>query len=329
VAICGYFWQAAAAGHNTLERANSLETMPKRTNDFQKLVYLVRENLADGSKVTESKLLRDRRTRSLREVDVCIEGIVAALPVVVSIECRDHKRVADVGWIDAMKAKHERLPTHALILASRSGFTPEALRVAVGYGIQTFTLETVETTDFPSLLAERSELWAKSVTLTATKVVAKVPALGDLAAESVVLVPDNILYSHNGTQLCPARDLIDIALKSSPANTKFLTDGREEHKWFELRWEPPDDLSGDPVFLEKLEPKTLRQIDSFHVTGPCEFTMTPFGLRRGKLGGVHVAWGTASVGGKKTMLVATRDSVGVEKLSVHTFDAERVRKDAP
>ena len=303
--------------------------MPKRTNDFQKLVYLVRDNLADGTKVTESKLLRDRSTRSLREVDVCIEGTVAALPVVISIECRDHKRVADVGWVDAMKAKHERLPTHALLLASRSGFTPEALRVAVGYGIQTFTLENVEETDFPSLLAEKSELWAKSVTLTATKVVAKVPAFGSLPAESVALLPNNTLYLGDGTQLCQASDLIDVALKSSPAKEKFLADGREEHKWFELLWEPPDDLSGNTVFLEKMEPKALRHVESFRVTGPCQFTITPFGLRRGKLGGVHVAWGTASIAGKKTMLVATRDSVGVEKLSVHTFDAKHVRNDAP
>ncbi len=102
---------------------------------------------------------------------MCIEGVVAGQSVVVSIECRDHKRVADVNWVDAMRAKHERLPTHALLLTSRTGFTAEALRVAADYGIQTFSLEDVDTTNFPCLLAETSTLWSKTVTLTPSKVV--------------------------------------------------------------------------------------------------------------------------------------------------------------
>ena len=47
--------------------------------------------------------------------------------------------VADVTWVDTMKSKHERLDTNALLLASRSGFTPEARDVAKKYGIELFT----------------------------------------------------------------------------------------------------------------------------------------------------------------------------------------------
>ena len=36
--------------------------MPKRSNNFQRLVYLVQVNLAAGATVTESKMLRDRLT---------------------------------------------------------------------------------------------------------------------------------------------------------------------------------------------------------------------------------------------------------------------------
>ena len=77
-----------------------LATMPKRSNDFQRLVYLVRLNLAAGAHVTESKMMRDRLTRRFREVDVVIKGKVGSQPVVVCVECRDHKRVADVTWVD-------------------------------------------------------------------------------------------------------------------------------------------------------------------------------------------------------------------------------------
>jgi hypothetical protein len=55
--------------------------------------------------------MKDRVTNRRREVDVCIEGTVGGESVIVCVECRDHKRVADVSWVDAMKAKHERLST--------------------------------------------------------------------------------------------------------------------------------------------------------------------------------------------------------------------------
>lgn len=159
------------------------------TNDFQRLVYLVRVNLADGATVTESKLLTDRVTQRKREVDVCIEGYVGGHFVVVSVECRDHKRIADVSWVDTMKAKHERLPTNALILASRSGFTPEARGAAAGYGIMTFSLSDVDQVDFPALLESTSSLWTKSVTVTAEKVLVRVLPIRTLVGTGTFPVP--------------------------------------------------------------------------------------------------------------------------------------------
>src|SRR5258708_339900 len=71
--------------------------MPKRSNEFQRLVYLVRVNLAAGATVTESKMLRDRSTGLEREVDVCVEGNVGGTTVNVCLECRDHARPADIS----------------------------------------------------------------------------------------------------------------------------------------------------------------------------------------------------------------------------------------
>jgi hypothetical protein len=97
--------------------------MPKRSNEFQKLVFLVKKHVAPGPTVTESKFLRDRVTGANREVDVCIESTIGGHEILVSIECRDRGRRADVGWVEEMKAKHERLPTNALVPISKSGFT--------------------------------------------------------------------------------------------------------------------------------------------------------------------------------------------------------------
>ena len=77
--------------------------MPKRSNEFQKLVFLVKQHASDTTQVTESKMLKDIITGAEREVDVCIEGSVGGHDVVVSFECIDRKRRADVTWVEMMK----------------------------------------------------------------------------------------------------------------------------------------------------------------------------------------------------------------------------------
>ncbi len=100
--------------------------MPKRSNPFQQVVKLLHEQFSDGGVVTESKQLPDSRTGNLCEVDIVIEVKVADYPVIISVECTDHKRPATVEWVREMWAKHSDLPTNKLILVSRSGFSQEA-----------------------------------------------------------------------------------------------------------------------------------------------------------------------------------------------------------
>jgi hypothetical protein len=52
--------------------------------------------------------------------------------------------------------------------------------VAGKYGIELFTLEDVETTDIPAMLAPNGSLWIKSATITAEKVRARVGEVDEL-----------------------------------------------------------------------------------------------------------------------------------------------------
>jgi hypothetical protein len=75
--------------------------MPKRTNEFQRLIAAIETNLAPlGAVVTESKLVKDVHSGTEREIDIAIESTVGPHPVLIAIECRDHGRPADVQWID-------------------------------------------------------------------------------------------------------------------------------------------------------------------------------------------------------------------------------------
>lgn len=291
--------------------------MPKRSNDFQRLIYLIRLNLSEGAKVSESKMMRDRLTKRFREVDVVVEGKVGAQRVFVSIECRDHQRVADVIWVDAMKAKHDRLDTNVLLLASRSGFTQEARDVASKYGIEVFTLEDIDDHDISALLGPNGDLWLKSVTITAEKVSIRVAQVGLLAPETVATAPDNLLYLEDGTELCQTKELVDGLLKSPRARDYLLAEGKDEHKWFEFVWEPPSDKQGRPLYMKKIEPEVMRPVESIRVVGPCKVEIAKFGVRHGKIGDVKVAWGKAIIDGNSAMAVATKTDTGETKLSVN------------
>ena len=297
--------------------------MPKRSNDFQRLIYLVRLNLSEGAKVSESKMMRDRLTKRFREVDVVVEGKVGSQRVFVSIECRDHQRVADVSWVDAMKAKHDRLDTNVLLLASRSGFTTEARDVASKYGIEVFTLEDIDDHDIRALLGPNGALWLKSVTITTEKVSIRVALVDLLAPETVATTPDNLLYSKDGTELCQVKELVDGILKSPRARDYLLAEGKDEHKWFEFVWEPPSDQQGRPLYMKKIEPEVMRLVESIRVIGPCKVEIAKFGVRHGKIGDVQVAWGKVPIAGNSAMAVATKTDTGETKLSINFSEAAK------
>ena len=76
--------------------------MPKRTNEFQKIVYLVKRHaLGDRAIVAESEYLYDKAAKIKREVDVsvCIPGVGGARPTNISVECTKLKeRPPCRGW---------------------------------------------------------------------------------------------------------------------------------------------------------------------------------------------------------------------------------------
>jgi hypothetical protein len=111
--------------------------MPKRTNDFQKLIFLIEQQLAPhGAIVRESPLLRDHRTGNQREIDILIETRSGLHPLSIAIECIDHKRPAPVTWVEQIQQKHADVPVNKTILVSRSGFSKAALLKAHAFNME-------------------------------------------------------------------------------------------------------------------------------------------------------------------------------------------------
>jgi hypothetical protein len=135
--------------------------MPARSTPFQKLVLHLQEQLSPTATVAESAFLIHRLTGESREVDVVVRATVGEHPVVVSLECIEHGRPADVTWVEQMITKHAHLDTNRLVLVSLSGFSDQAVTLARGLGITTYTPEEACAQDWMQVVGQASLFCAR------------------------------------------------------------------------------------------------------------------------------------------------------------------------
>jgi hypothetical protein len=128
--------------------------MPRRTNDFQRLITFLEGLLAPtGAIVTPSAMLTPTDGTDKREVDILIEHQVGPHAVRIAIECRAHRRKQGVEWINSIVGEYEHLPVHKVVAVSKSGFTKSAEKAAQHCSIDTVTLQQALASDWPQAIA--------------------------------------------------------------------------------------------------------------------------------------------------------------------------------
>jgi hypothetical protein len=176
--------------------------MPKRTNDFQKLIGMLTQLLGEGAIIEESKVVTDLVSGEDRKVDIYAEGTFAGHAVNIAIEGRHHQRKQGSGWVEQMHSKHERLPTNLLILVSASGFTGPAIAKANGYRIKTIA-PTQADSDLATEVLASLGVTAWDITHATLSVSANVPTEWlECNAHAVAQDDGQILfYRSDGSQL--------------------------------------------------------------------------------------------------------------------------------
>jgi len=125
--------------------------MPRRTNDFQKLVYEIERQLAPlGAVVEESAMLPERVSGELREVDILVSLDEGQHRVRIGIECQDRSRPATKQWVEAIAKKHEEIGINKTVLISSSGFYAAARRRAESLFISVLDIKRMDETDWPT-----------------------------------------------------------------------------------------------------------------------------------------------------------------------------------
>ncbi len=122
--------------------------MPKRTNNFQRLVHLLQHQLTEsGAVVTESKELADRVDGRLVELDVVVEIVLGGYPLSLGIEARGGRRKVERNGAFAVIGKYRRVVDKTVIVA-RGGFTRGALKLCREHGVEAITFTEAVATDW-------------------------------------------------------------------------------------------------------------------------------------------------------------------------------------
>lgn len=184
--------------------------MPKRSNEFQRLVRVVEKHYARrGVTVVESAMLPDQDTGNLREVDVFIFGRRWMRRVATSIECTDQARRATVGWIEEMWAKHRSLPTKQLILASRGGYSAGAIAKAAALGVTTISHEQGVPDDLDLMIVgSPGEIWVKRPEVDPSRTTIDLAIQTSTTGTWHAVPPGAVLTAEDGTDAMLAFDLV-------------------------------------------------------------------------------------------------------------------------
>ncbi|WP_293862562.1 restriction endonuclease [uncultured Alsobacter sp.] len=139
--------------------------MPKRTDDFQKVVRSLYEAIVPaGGTVTESAMVPERIGGAMREIDILVNFPAIGHSHSVAIECRKRGREQTIEWIDGLIGKYSNLPVDKVIAISASPFTKAARVKARARNIELITVNEALTGDWKARI-EQFEMMTQSHTL--------------------------------------------------------------------------------------------------------------------------------------------------------------------
>lgn len=101
--------------------------MPARSNEYQRLVYLINRALAQSeAQIIESAMLYDSEAQTDREIDILLKSKISGHEILIGIECTSVKNPVDLVRLEGLKEKHRKVGINKTVVVSRSGFTKTA-----------------------------------------------------------------------------------------------------------------------------------------------------------------------------------------------------------
>lgn len=298
--------------------------MPKRTNSFQTVVFLIQKHIAGNAMVTQSAELADLVTGQKREVDVVIETIVAGHTIRIGIECREWKRKGrprpqTIEWVECMYGKHQSLPTDRLVLVSRWGFTSEAVKKAHLLNIETIVPDELTEDRAAEIGARISRVQIGSLEMVQ---VAKVRTVVAAIQEPITVPPearDLPVFIETGRCVALMRDIVTGLL--ADRDTQHIIVNPPDHiQEIELRADNPRvvvDNKPQALYLKTPGHEShLSRLERISISGEARHMSSDIPLQYGRFQDVIYSWGEVVIEGKSMIVVATKTDDGTTSVSL-------------
>lgn len=114
--------------------------MKKAWKEFEELAHDIQKDLAGGAEVLLDQKLPGYNSKTQRQIDICIRQSVGQFPLLIAMECKDHKVPVDVNLVGEFATKLTDIRANKGAMVSRLGFTQGAIDMAKSYSIDTFQL---------------------------------------------------------------------------------------------------------------------------------------------------------------------------------------------
>lgn len=295
--------------------------MPKRSNEFQRLVALLTMVKSDGAIVRESVEIETLDGGRKRETDVVAVGAVAGHRTVVAIEARDTKRKQDVLWVEQAKTKFERLGANVKILVSSSGFTAEALESATKFGIKTITPGDV-TEEFVGRVvnsATQAEYHHWVTLVKKTEIIVSLDGQIDRRKIGGTFP----IFTGDGVQVGMFDGLVEQVRKHHTQShqehwDEVAREGEEQYGTGKFQFlatgDYPDPKFNDQkIYVKGLDPagrEILLELVNVIVTFEAKRIVADVSLRHGEYDGTYFSTGTGALGDAMVQLVYTETPEG-------------------
>lgn len=209
--------------------------MPKRTNDYQKLVLAINQHLAPTSAtITESKMLYDPISEQDREIDILIEDNSGPYKFTIGIECTAKSRPIGVPVMEQLINKHKNVGIQKTVIVSKSGFTVSAQKFAKKNQIDAISFGQALSQPWPSFLNKVKNIQLILHSTTIDDISFDVTFLED--AEKVVYSLETVVLASSKKKILISDFVYNLITSGSPKNIKDrkvedieVTDERSKH----------------------------------------------------------------------------------------------------
>ncbi|MCD6565729.1 MAG: hypothetical protein J7K53_07265 [Bacteroidales bacterium] len=291
--------------------------MPKRSNDFQKIILHLQSLTAPGYEVKESKFLKDSITGQMREVDIVIESSIAGYNSIVSIEVIGwQKKKGDIEWVERMACKHNTLPTSTLVLVSKSGFTKNALKKAEFLNITTLTIEEAlekDWSEFINSLGRYEEISNNYSCRIDTKKYPSDTGPPEIDGSKIYAQKD----VREGVDL---KVFIDWILQNKHLKDSFFsTIGKDSSRNYTVVYE-----SASPIYVLETNGK-FREIAKINIDLKSRQKTFNFNMSSGSFRNKDIAFGTNIASDKSAIITLMKDNENHRKITGYIEDEDGTR----